>query len=183
MSVRRMFSDLSTATTAAESLNFFQSKLGHVVTNKATEFVVIDDFGCSPSADWSQDLFSGGVDIFMNVRINTTMYFTEPDGSPSQGVRGLLNPYPESNLVYKRFVFEPKVYVLPGQSWDLVLSHGTLTFDAGDDPAAVFGMVVWTMFDGVDCVVANKLLEMGVDVSVANVDWYKRTLVEKRSER
>ena len=176
-----MFSDIVITTTTPETVNMFLTKLGHVVLNKATEFVVLEDFGCSASADWSQALFTGGVDIFINIRINTTAYFTEPDGSPSFGVRGLLCPYPEGTNVTNRWNFEPKVYVLPGQIWEMVIYHGAMTYTQGS-LAQIMGMVVWTLYDGVDCVIANKLLEMGVNVTVPNVDWYRRMLIERKVE-
>jgi len=187
MATRRMFSDIVlqyTSGGAAETTVYmFLQKLGHVVLNKATEFVVIEDFGCSPAGDWGIQLFTGGIDVFMNIRLNTTMYFTEPDGSPSWGIRGLASPYPEGNTVYRRFVFEPKVYVLPGQTWDMVLHHGAITFSSEPTNTVyqILGMVVWNLYDGVDAVVANKLLEMGLEVNVTNIDWYKRMLVQKKN--
>lgn len=191
MAIRRMFSDLVITTTTAESVNLFLTKLGHVVLNKATEFVVIEDFGCSPSADWALvgtsgnvGSFTGGMDIFMNIRINTTAYFTEPDGSQSYGIRGLMNPYPElANLVLNGWNFEPKVYVLPGQTWDTVLYHGALTYDSANTVKEILGMVVWTLYDGVDAVIANKLLELGLDIKPENIDWYKRLLIKQENRK
>lgn len=189
MSMRRMFSDIVLQYTSAGSgpvrVLMFTTKLNHIAVTKATEFVVVEDFACSPSGDWAIFQFTGGIDIFMNILINTTSYFTEPDGSPSAGVRGLLNPYPVSTVVEKRWDFEPKVYVLPGQNWDMVLSHGNITFSAGPDPPVntvyqILGMVVWTLFDGTDAVIANKLVELGINVTVDNVDWYKRELLKRR---
>ena len=179
MSMRKMFSDIVMTTTTPETVNMFLTKLGHPVLNKATEFVVIEDFGCSSAADWSQALFTGGVDIFINIRINTTMYFTEPDGSPSFGIRGLLCPYPESSNITHRWTFDPEAYVLPGQIWEMVVYHGTMNYTQGSI-TQVMGMVVWTLYDGTDCVIANKLLEMGIKVTPANIDWYKRILIEKK---
>jgi len=194
MAVRRMFSDLvlqyTNSGASDTTVGLFLTKLGHVVLTKATEFVVVDDFACSPSGDWGIQQFTGGIDIFMNIRLNTTMYFTEPDGSPSWGIRGLVNPYPDGNLVYKRFVFEPKVYVLPGQNWDMVLHHGVITFSAVPYPPIpvntiyqILGMVIWTLYDGVDAVIANKLLELGLDIKPENIDWYKRQLIKQENSK
>ena len=41
--------------------------------------------------------------------------------------------------------------------------------------------VKYTLYDGPDALIANKLLEMGVSVNPNNVDWYKRTLIEQQS--
>ena len=41
--------------------------------------------------------------------------------------------------------------------------------------------VKYTLYDGPDALIANKLLELGVTVNPNNVDWYKRTLIEQAS--
>ena len=41
--------------------------------------------------------------------------------------------------------------------------------------------VKYTLYDGPDALIANKLLELGITVNPANVDWYKRTLIEQQS--
>ena len=41
--------------------------------------------------------------------------------------------------------------------------------------------IKYTLYDGPDALIANKLLEMGVTVNPNNVDWYKRTLIEQQS--
>ena len=35
----------------------------------------------------------------------------------------------------------------------------------------------YTLYDGPDALIANKLLEMGISINPGNVDWYKRTLI------
>ena len=41
--------------------------------------------------------------------------------------------------------------------------------------------VKYTLYDGPDALIANKLLEMGITVNPSNVDWYKRSLLEQQS--
>jgi len=41
--------------------------------------------------------------------------------------------------------------------------------------------IKYTLYDGPDALIANKLLELGITVNPANVDWYKRTLIEQQS--
>ena len=41
--------------------------------------------------------------------------------------------------------------------------------------------VKYTLYDGPDALIANKLLELGISVSPANVDWYKRSLISAQS--
>jgi spermidine/putrescine-binding protein len=40
--------------------------------------------------------------------------------------------------------------------------------------------VKYTLYDGPDALIANKLLELGVTINPNNVDWYKRTLIEQQ---
>jgi len=39
----------------------------------------------------------------------------------------------------------------------------------------------YTLYDGPDALIANKLLEMGISINPGNVDWYKRTLIQSQS--
>ena len=48
-----------------------------------------------------------------------------------------------------------------------------VTFVAANQQA----FVKYTLYDGPDALIANKLLEMGISVNPGNVDWYKRTLI------
>ena len=38
----------------------------------------------------------------------------------------------------------------------------------------VGGMIYYMQYDGVDALVANSLMEMGVPVNLDNLDWYKQ---------
>ena len=66
------------------------------------------------------------------------------------------------------------------------------TGDWGKAPAALAGIVAgdavmngidfnafckYTLYDGPDALIANKLLEMGISINPGNVDWYKRSLL------
>ena len=44
----------------------------------------------------------------------------------------------------------------------------------------VAAFVKYTLYDGPDALIANKLLELGVTINPNNVDWYKRTLIEQQ---
>jgi hypothetical protein len=48
-----------------------------------------------------------------------------------------------------------------------------------NEGGVVSASVSYTLYDGPDSLIANKLLEMGVPVSGSNVDWYKQQLLEK----
>ena len=50
---------------------------------------------------------------------------------------------------------------------------------------AVYGelqcFVKYTLYDGPDALIANKLLEMGISINPGNVDWYKRSLLQAQA--
>jgi len=161
----------------------------------ATQFVVIEDIGCTPSLalgaasdsttvrglTTSQSAKTGGTGVYgprayLQVRINTTDYFLDPDGIGNDGVPGTAAPYPRSVFFQPSFNLYPDVYVLPGQVWDVRYTH----YQENSGYGAVGlhqAFVKYTLYDGPDALIANKLLEMGVSVNPGNVDWYKRTLI------
>ena len=67
--------------------------------------------------------------------------------------------------------------MLPGQVWDVLI---IVTGRAGS-AARPEAFVKYTLYDGPDALIANKLLELGISVSPANVDWYKRSLISAQS--
>jgi hypothetical protein len=120
---------------------------------------------------------STSMGAFTQIRINTTDYFLNPDNRPNDGVPGTASPYPRSVQFQPSFNLYPDVYVLPGQVWD-VLVKVTGRLGAAARPEA---FVKYTLYDGPDALIANKLLELGISVSPANVDWYKRSLISAQS--
>ena len=193
---------------AGTALSIFIGGKGNNITKpaetSATQFVVIEDIGCTPSLPYGAandgdvtkrgltPTSSGGAakaaaaglsnsallgpKAYLQVRINTTDYFLDPDGIGNDGVPGTAAPYPRSVFFQPSFNLYPDVYVLPGQVWDVRYTHyqdnGSYTA-AGRHQA----FVKYTLYDGPDALIANKLLEMGVSVNPGNVDWYKRTLI------
>ena len=83
------------------------------------------------------------------------------------------------------FTLYPDVYVLPGQTWSVLVNFDTaITLEVASstsDGLCVAAFVKYTLYDGPDALIANKLLELGVTVNPNNVDWYKRTLIEQQS--
>jgi len=145
--------------------------------------VVIEDISCSPQ--------NGGA---VQVRINTTDYFQNPDVTDMNGIPGLASPYPvgadsaggNTNNVLSSFNLYPDVYVLPGQTWTCLYTpltevQGKVMQTAATATTGVAAFVKYTLYDGPDALIANKLLELGVTVNPNNVDWYKRTLIEQAS--
>ena len=57
---------------------------------------------------------------------------------------------------------------------------GALAAAADIVASALQCFVKYTLYDGPDALIANKLLEMGISVNPGNVDWYKRTLIQSQ---
>ena len=81
------------------------------------------------------------------------------------------------------FNLYPDVYVLPGQVWDVrytaycaATNWGT-TANSIANGEAHNAFCKYTLYDGPDALIANKLLEMGISINPGNVDWYKRSLL------
>jgi hypothetical protein len=58
------------------------------------------------------------------------------------------------------------------------------TTPTGTQGAAILcisAFVKYTLYDGPDALIANKLLELGVTINPNNVDWYKRSLIEQQT--
>lgn len=185
MAMRAQFLQYQTNTTADGTIEVFTAIFGRIMTTKATEFVVIEDIGCSPTMEYTLnyvDIVVDDVDLSVQIRINTTEYFMYPDGSQSPGIAGRASPYPRTNLTYPSFKLEPDVYVLPGQNWEIILTKDTSTVSGLANVPSPFPTVAcfikYTLYDGTDAVLANTLLEMGVTVRPKNIDWIKRQMIE-----
>ena len=194
--LRRTTSDLPVAVVAKREYDIFTGGLGNNITKPAettaTQFIVIEDIACSPNL--------GGA---MQIRINTTDYFQNPDVTDMLGIPGLASPYPRGanssvalaaatpaafqvgviGNILKSFDLYPDVYVLPGQTFQILYTPRLATPAAADavtSTAVVSAFVKYTLYDGPDALIANKLLELGVTINPNNVDWYKRSLIEQQ---
>ena len=186
--LRRTTSDLPVAVVANREYDIFTGGLGNNITKPAettaTQFIVIEDVAASP-------LLGGAVQI----RINTTDYFQNPYVTDMSGIPGLASPYPRGapssidtalatagavgdQNILKSFDLYPDVYVLPGQTFQILYSSrdGTAT----NSTVIVSCFLKYTLYDGPDALIANKLLELGVTINPNNVDWYKRSLIEQQ---
>jgi hypothetical protein len=144
----------------------------------ATQFVVLEDIGCSPTGiDTAAVDGLSGNRAYIQVRINTTDYFLDPDNIGNDGIPGTASPYPRTIAFQPSFNLYPDVYVLPGQTWDILYTHYEGSTTNGTHQA----FVKYTLYDGPDALIANKLLEMGISVNPGNVDWYKITLISGAS--
>ena len=185
------------------SVSIFIGGFGNNITKPAettaTQFVVIEDvavsptaFGVSGSFGTYRGLTSAGTATgangvygnraYIQVRINTTDYFLDPDNVGNDGIPGAASPYPRSTSFQPCFNLYPDVYVLPGQVFDaLVTCYQNSAFGSSVATNALSAFMKYTLYDGPDALIANKLLEMGISINPGNVDWYKRTLIQSQS--
>ena len=183
-SLRRTTTDIAVALPTLREIDLFIGGYGNNITKPAettaTQFVVIEDISTSP---W----LNGNVQI----RINTTDYFQNPDVTNMFGIPGMASPYPRgaastlegTDQLLKSFDLYPDVYVLPGQTWQILYTTrdgATAYVDGTSTAQVVSAFVKYTLYDGPDALIANKLLELGVTINPNNVDWYKRSLIEQQ---
>ncbi len=182
-SLRRTTTDIAVALPALREIDLFIGGYGNNITKPAettaTQFVVIEDISTSP---W----LNGNVQI----RINTTDYFQNPDVTNMFGIPGMASPYPRgaastlegTDQLLKSFDLYPDVYVLPGQTWQILYTtrDGATAGTSAGAAQVVSAFEKYTLYDGPDALIANKLLELGVTINPNNVDWYKRSLIEQQ---
>jgi len=189
---------LTSANSLGKSLSIFIGGVGNNITmpasTTATQFVVIEEIAATPTyfglntvntTTTVRGLVGAGTNAYYGplayaqIVINTTEYFQDPDNVSNYGVAGAASPYPRSVNFQPSFSLHPTVYVLPGQTWDVRYT----TFS--DFGVALAGknqcFTKYTLYDGPDSLIANKLLEMGITVNPGNVDWYKRSLLSAAS--
>ncbi len=190
------------------SVSIFIGGFGNNITKPAettaTQFVVIEDVAVSPTAfgisgtsavgAFYRGLVQSGAAgataapgvfgnrAYIQVRINTTDYFLDPDNVGNDGIPGAASPYPRSTNFQPCFNLYPDVYVLPGQVFDaLVTCYGSNAAGTSVATNTLSAFMKYTLYDGPDALIANKLLEMGISINPGNVDWYKRTLIQSQS--
>ena len=176
------------AIVANREYDIFTGGIGNNITKPAettaTQFIVIEDIAASPV-----------IQSAVQIRINTTDYFQNPDVTDMVGIPGLASPYPRgapstidtsvttagvigTENILKSFDLYPDVYVLPGQTFQILYSSIDGTTATSTEVVSCF--LKYTLYDGPDALIANKLLELGVTINPNNVDWYKRSLIEQQ---
>jgi hypothetical protein len=155
------------------SVGLYTNRDGKSKTLKPTEFFVIDSFGCSPAGDWMLGRITGGTDIALQHRINSTDYFIQPDGGSSMGVPGIAAPYP-AGLVERKFILVPDIYVLPAQTYEIFLNYRNLRVSSCAKDKKIKAFVSYMVYDNTDAETATRLLSVGIAVTPENAEWVKR---------
>lgn len=190
-----------------EEISIFTGGYGNNITEanlvREDRFVVIHQFGSTPGIvvpnDGGNFVPTGiisGTDLigwvpngFVNVFINTTGYYQDPQNLFSGGISGEASPYPATAAIRpSNYQLSPPVYVLPDQTWDIritlmndihafVAAEGITDIPISTVLARVF--VQYWLFDGSDALIANNLLDLGIDVTIDNIEWFRRQLLQR----
>jgi hypothetical protein len=129
------------------------------------EFIVLEKIASTPgispyefSVDAVGNLTRWTPNIFVNIIIDTTNYYQDPQNVWSSGVSGFASPYPRNVQDEPYYSLWPPVYVLPDQTVD----------------------VRYTLFNGTDAMIARKLMNLGIPVNVGTVENYRRLLLKSK---
>ena len=173
-------------------------------STNSDEFIVVDLYASSPTTFWGGNFNSpdseaaiapgGGLNIklqrvsnsiagwrtYFQFRIDNTDYFKDPDGIPRDGLPGAISPFPQSN--YYQYCTEAQlpVYILPNQKWDILITAYNNEIDGRsgtEDSPPILVYVKYTLYDGPESIMALDLLDEGIKITPANIDWYKRRVI------
>ena len=99
----------------------------------------------------------------IQILLEGTKYFLNPDG---------------------QFTLDPPIYILPGQQFSaLYTSLDGITGVNDGGSTAVGAIIHYTLFDGIDAMIARKVMEMGLSVNAKNCEWYKREILKLSKEQ
>jgi len=163
---------------------------------KEDDFLVIEEIGCTPGispygfmVDGAGNLVKWIPNMFVNIVIDTTNYYQDPQNVWSSGVSGFASPYPRQTADEPYYELWPPIYVLPDQTIDFRYTmFNDLQLSAENDEwvnipdstvlAAVY--VGYTHYDGTDAMMARKLMNLGIPVTVSTVESYRRLLLKSK---
>ena len=165
------------------------------------QFVVIERFGSTGGVLAQPTVSSASLtnfvpNGFIQIVINTTGYYQDPQNTWQHGISGDAAPYPFGTTdIPPSYVLDPPVYVLPEQTWDIRytmmnnLPQFIRDWNAANSPDTLKippsttiarCHVQYHLFDGPDSLICHQLLELGIPINVANVEWYRRILLKSR---
>jgi len=188
-----------------ESHSIFYGGFGNVQAGKQTgfvkedQFVVIEKIASKPGISANSYTVNGVApninltqwlpNMFVNIVIDTTNYYQDPQNVYAVGVSGTASPYPREIKEQPYYELWPPVYVLPFQTIDIRYTlYNDLILSAGAGVwnfiplttmlAAVY--VEYTLYDGTDAMMAQKLMQLGIPITVGTVENYRRLLLENK---
>ena len=190
---------------AGESHSIFYGDFGAVQDGQQTglvkenEFVVIEKIRCTPGISPMDYAISGVApnrsltqwfpNMFVNIVIDTTNYYQDPQNVWASGVSGTAAPYPRSSRDEPYYDLWPPVYVLPDQTLDIRYTFYNDIFNSvaanqwdNIPPTTMIGAVYvdYTLYDGTDAMMCRQLLKLGIPITVDAVENYRRLLLKQK---
>lgn len=187
---------------AGQEYSIFTGQYGTSIKEPATcaedEFYVIDRISCKSGVSPNEYIVDGGTltkwnpNMFIQVVINTTGYYRDPQNVYSAGISGMASPYPMTAYRLKYYDLWPPIYVTEGQTWDIrytlyndlrqAYNNGLFT-DIQEDLILAQVFVDYTLYEGTDAVLAKKLVSLGVPVTVDSVMWLRQLMLKSKGMR
>lgn len=185
--------------TAGQEYSIFSSMFGSSIEQtamvKESKFVVINRVACKQGVSPNEyelngtELIKWNPNMFVQIVIDTTGYYRDPQNLYHAGISGMASPYPVSVERINYYNLFPPVYVLPDQTWDIrftlfndlkkAYENGLFTTIRRDVVlASVF--VDYTLYDGTDAILARKLLSLGVPVTIDTVQWLRQLILQNK---
>lgn len=185
--------------TAGQEYSIFSTEFGSAIEQTALvsegDFVVINRISCKQGVSPNEYELDGTTltkwnpNMFVQVVINTTGYYRDPQNLYSAGISGMASPYPQTVYRTKYYDLFPPIYVLPEQTWDVrftlfndirgAYADGLFT-DVANNLTIASVFVDYTLYDGTDAMLARKLLSLGVPITVDSVQWLRQLILKNR---
>ena len=185
--------------TAGQEFSIFSTEFGSAIEQTALvaedSFIVINRVSCKQGVSPNEYELDGTTltkwnpNMFIQIVVNTTGFYRDPQNLYSAGISGMASPYPQTVYRTKYYDLYPPVYVLPDQTWDVrftlfndirqAFADGLFT-DVDDNLVIASVFVDYTLFEGTDAKLARKLLSLGVHVDTDSVQWLRQLILKNR---
>lgn len=127
---------------------------------------------------------------FIQIVIDGTGYYQDPQHTWEHGISGDAAPYPIVNGAYiPQYDLTPPIYVLPEQTWDIRYTtmndlrsylQSNPTVDCDPSVTLYYAYVQYQEYTGSDALMCQQLMDLGIPVTVENVEWYRQQLLATR---
>lgn len=153
----------------------------------AEQIGTLTALGCISTAPFLIDWTPNG---FIQIVIDGTGYYQDPQHTWEHGISGDAAPYPIVNGTYiPQYDLTPPVYVLPEQTWDIRYTtmndlrsylQSNPTIDCDPSVVLYYVYVQYQEYTGSDALICHQIMDLGIPVTVENVEWYRQQLLATR---
>jgi len=127
---------------------------------------------------------------FIQIVIEGTGYYQDPQHTWEHGISGDAAPYPIVNGTYiPQYSLTPPIYVLPEQTWDVRYTtmndlrsylQSNPTVDCDPSVILYYAFIQYQEYTGSDALMCYQLMDLGIPITVSNVEWYRKQLLDSR---